>query len=344
MSRRPRIGVYGAGAIGGYLGVQLSSQGCPVTLLARPSLVEVQEGLAAFTLAGAEHRPGPDLRLTTEAADLAEAEIILLTVKSRHTSEAGKVLASILRPEVPVISLQNGLDNPRRLRDAGVRESLPGMVSFNVVRTNDGAHFRQATSGPVMVHDHPVHAGVLDGLGDALASAGDVLERRKDMQAVQAGKLLLNLNNGICALTGLPIAASIRDRRLRRALAACMREAIAVYRAAGIVPARMTALPPRAVARLLPLPDAIVLKIAPSLVSIDPQAKSSTLQDLERGVPTEVDDLNGALVALAAEANVRAPVNRWVTETIHGLERAGRPPRFLDPGRVWDEVKRRAAH
>lgn len=344
MSRHPRVGIYGAGAIGGYLGVQLSSQGCPVTMLARPSLLEVGDRLAAFNLAGDEHRPGPDLRLTEDPGELAEVEIVLLTVKSRHTSGAGDVLAGLLRPETPVVSLQNGLDNPRRLREAGVRDCLPGMVSFNVVRTNDGAHFRQATSGPVIVHDHPVHAGALDGLGDALVAAGDVLERRKDMREVQAGKLLLNLNNGICALTGLPIAASIRDRRLRRALAACMREALAIYRAAGIVPARMTALPPRAVARLLPLPDPIVLNVAPSLVSIDPQAKSSTLQDLERGVPTEIDDLNGALVALAAEADVRAPVNRWVTETIHGLERAGRPTRFLDPGRVWDEVKRRAAY
>ena len=64
------------------------------------------------------------------------------------------------------------------------------------------------------------------------------------MKGVLWGKLLLNLNNALNALAGVPLAAELADRRWRRLLAAQIGEALAVLKAAGIRPARIEGVPP----------------------------------------------------------------------------------------------------
>jgi 2-dehydropantoate 2-reductase len=98
-------------------------------------------------------------------------------------------------------------------------------------------------------------------------------------------------------------------------------------------------MPPAAIARMLALPDAIVLRVAKKLVSIDPRAKSSTLQDLEAGKATEIDDLSGEIVRLAAKAGKPAPKNRIIVDVVHSLEMAAPPLPFLTP----DELRERIA-
>ncbi|MBC8071592.1 MAG: 2-dehydropantoate 2-reductase, partial [Deltaproteobacteria bacterium] len=174
----------------------------------------------------------------------------------------------------------------------------------------------------------------LRALADALVRAGDVCHLRDDVDDVLAGKLLLNLNNGVCAVTGMTIAESLRSRVTRSCFAILMREGLTVMREAGLHPARVLALPPSWIARLLTLPDAIVLRVAKSLANVDPRAKSSTLQDLEAGKPTEIDELSGEIVRLAERAGVPAPANRVMVELVHELERAQRPLQYVAPERL----------
>jgi 2-dehydropantoate 2-reductase len=279
------------------------------------------------------------LRCTTELAALADAELVLVCVKSRDTATVGRALAELLRDraEPPlVISLQNGLRNPDVLREQGLRRVLAGMVSFNVFE-QDG-EYRQATSGPLVVEvAPPFPASELVTLARIAQSCDLELEQRDDMLAVQAGKLLLNLNNAICTLAGTSIAESLRSRDLRRCFAASMREGLAILRGAGIPAKPFLKLPIGLLPHVLGLPDAIVLRVAKSLISIDPGARSSTLQDLERGRPTEIDALNGELVALADRHGLPCPVNRWIVARIHAMERE-QPPRFHAPNELWATI------
>jgi 2-dehydropantoate 2-reductase len=316
------IGVLGAGAIGAHVGLRLAAVGLPLTLVGRPALVAARAELEAVDLEGrATARPAP-LLVTTDPRALATADVVLVAVKSGDTAEAARALVDA-GVTAPVVSLQNGLFNPERLRAAGLPVVVPAMVAFNVVR--EGARFRQATSGPLTLGRLPREFAALEhALLAALRTAGFESDARDDIAAVVAGKLLLNLNNGIGACAGLPIRAMLHDRQLRRCFAACMAEGLAVMRAAGIRPARVLALPPEWIARLLPLPDAVVLRVARRMIAIDPAAKTSTLQDLEAGRATEVDDLHGAIVTLAARAGVPAPRNAAIVELVHELEAAAR--------------------
>jgi len=330
-----KVGVFGAGAVGTYLGVTLSSQGLAVTMVGRQWLVERAAALEARSISGAVRRPGDDLVVTTDPGALADVDVCLVTVKTRHSAEAARTLAGVLPEGVAVCSFQNGLRNPRILAEHGLGAVLPGMVGFNVFERS--GCFVQATSGPLAL-DGGSRPAVTGALVRAFESAGEVFQARPDLQAVQAGKLLLNLNNAMCALTGLSIRDSLRSRPLRRAFAASIREGLEVFRAAGIPTARVGKLPAWMVSRLLPLPDAIFLRAAPALIEIDPEARSSTLQDLEAGKPTEIDALSGEIVALAADHGVRAPINAWALEEIHRLESAGLPIPFLTPREVWAQA------
>lgn len=335
-----KIGVLGAGAIGAHVGIRMAAGGPAVVLVGRPRLVEQHAAgrLSARTLAGVHVPASATLRCTTELAALADADLVLVCVKSRDTAAVGQALAELLRDraEPPlVVSLQNGLRNPEVLREQGLRRVLAGMVSFNVFE-QDG-EYRQASSGPLVIESPRPFPAQLVTLARIAQSCDLELEWRDDMLAVQAGKLLLNLNNAICTLAGASIAESLRSRDLRRCFAASMREGLAILRGAGIPAKPFLKLPIGLLPHVLGLPDAIVLRVAKSLISIDPGARSSTLQDLERGRPTEIDALNGELVALADRHGLPCPVNRWIVARIHAMERE-QPPRFHAPDELWATI------
>src|SRR5690606_5428918 len=118
-------------------------------------------------------------------------------------------LADVLRPDAVVVSFQNGLHNAERLR-AGLSQPVSqGIVTFNVVREAP-LRFRQASVRPMYAGALPGAPGErLQALRDGFTQSGLRLDLRADIEAVAAGKLLVNLNNGVCAATGLGIVASL---------------------------------------------------------------------------------------------------------------------------------------
>jgi 2-dehydropantoate 2-reductase len=325
------VGVFGAGAVGGYLGVRLSSAGCPVVLVGRADLARERDALRAFDLRGAIAPPCPDLEVSEDPSALAKAFVCLVTVKSQDNAAIARTLARVLDRDALVICFQNGLDNAEQLRAAGLdREVIDGVVTFNVVREGS-ATFRQATSGPLVVGAASSRKSALRKLESAFEKAGLPLQVRENIAAVAAGKLLINLGNGLSAVTGLPIATTLASRPFRLCFSDCIREGLRVFEAAGRPVAPPDRVPLGVVAALARLPTPVFRAIARSLVHIDPEARSSTLQDLDRGRTTEIDRLNGAVVALAERHGVAAPLNRWVVEAVHRLEDAARPRPHLTP-------------
>lgn len=329
-----RIGFFGAGAIGGYLGVRLSAAGIPVVLVGRPDLVSARDTLVAIDRGGTGHRPSADLVASSDPAALHDVDVCFVTVKSSDTATAGESLRGVLSREAVVVSLQNGIRNPETLSRILGRSIIAGMVTYNV-RREGPERFRRAATGPLMLAKG---GEIMARVADSFARAGEPIELRPDMDAILRTKLLLNLNNGLCAITGLSIADSLRARALRRSFAACMTEGIAIMRARKLTLSRIGPLAPPLIARLLPIPDFVFVRLARSMMAIDPAARSSTLQDIDRGKPTEIDYLNGEIVHLATEAGLSAPVNAFVTAEVHRIERAGRPPPFLTATQVWEAI------
>ncbi|BAB51413.1 2-dehydropantoate 2-reductase [Mesorhizobium japonicum] len=337
-----RIVIAGAGSIGCYVGGCLALAGRQVVLLARPRIEAAlrQDGLRVSDLDGRDRLVKPDaLGITADpAVALPEADVILVTVKSGATQEMAALIEAHARPDAVVVSLQNGVDNADRLRaGSGQRTVLAGMVPFNVVQSPDGElplPVHRASEGKVMIEDGGAGlAGLLD-VARLLDVEGLAVETHGDMKAVLWGKLLMNLNNALVALSDLPLARELADRRWRLILAGQIDEALRAMKASGIVPARIAGLRPALLPKVLRLPDWLFKLLARRMLAIDPEARSSMWDDLQRGRPTEIGELQGAVLGLAQRTGTPAPL----LKNVNALVRAAEAARLGAPGLAPEQV------
>lgn len=333
----PRLAVLGAGLIGCYVGGRLAAGGATVTFVGRPrQMGELREaGLTLSDLDGWKTALAPDaLDLATDPVALGDADIILLAVKSPATESAAADIAAHARPDAAVVSLQNGVSNPDRLRALlPGRTVIAGMVPYNVAAPGPG-HFHQGTSGAITLEAGPV----AEALSPLFAKAGLTHALHADMPAVLWAKLLINLNNAINALSGKPLAAQLATRDYRRCFAICQAESLRLLKVAGIAPAQLGPLPPSRMPFLLSLPDWLFKRLSKRGGSpkIDRHARSSMADDLAAGRKTEVDYINGEIVALAKRLGRSAPINARVIELIHAAEQGATP---WPAEKLWRELR-----
>lgn len=311
---QPRIVVAGAGAVGCFVGGLLAAAGRDVLLLGRARLARelAGGGLCCSSLDGREVSAVPEM--ATDPACMAGADIVLVCVKSGATAEMARLIAAHAPERAVVVSLQNGLRNVASLRRAFPgRDLRGGMVGFNVVALG-GGRFHRSTSGGIAIG-----AGS-GGLARLLAVPGLAVEEVADIEAVQRGKLMLNLTNAVNALSGLSLRDMLLDRGWRKLLAAQMAEAAAAFRAAGLAVAVPAAAPGWAIPHILRLPTWAFRRIAAPMLSVDARARTSMVADLEAGRRTEVDEFQGEIVRLGKAHGAATPVNARVLAAVGRCE------------------------
>ncbi|MEM7709175.1 MAG: ketopantoate reductase C-terminal domain-containing protein [Pseudomonadota bacterium] len=298
------IAVLGAGAIGIAIGAPWGA-----TLIGRdPVLAPIARDGLRLTGLGPDRDLAPDSFRVAGPDALAAADLIAVAAKFTALSSIVDAVTAHARPNTPILSLMNGLAPVRDLSAALPNPILRGMVPFNVV-WRDATHLHRSSAGSVAVEVHPATEGLRD------------VDRRTDMEALQYGKLLLNLINPINALSGRPLHAMLSDRAWRRIYAATLAEALRVYDAAGIVFTKAGPVPPRLAPRLLRLPDAIFVRTLLRLQRLDATSVTSLATDLAQGRPTEIEALNGEIVRLAGG---HAPINEGLVRLVRDAERGGR--------------------
>jgi 2-dehydropantoate 2-reductase len=325
------VTIFGAGSIGCYLGGQLAHAGMKVRLIGRERFktaikendltlthyardkITVRENLV-FDLGVA----GPQ--------DNADADIVLITVKSQDSETAGKELAGILKKDTIVISFQNGVGNAETLKTAMPGHIvLGGMVPFNVTGTGPGK-FHCGTEGNLAVET--IDNENLVAMQAAFARAGQDCDLSEDIKAVQWGKLLVNLNNALNALAGVPLKTCLAEKEYRTALASMIEEALGILKHAGIKPANFGKNSIDKTLKVLRLPNWLYRLIMNSIVKIDASARSSMLDDLEAGRTPEIDYLQGEVVKLATDIGMSAPINEKVIKLVHEAFAEGQSPKM----------------
>ena len=314
-----RVAILGAGSVGCFVGGAWAAAGVKVRFVGRERLAAeiAADGLTLTDFSGWRVRLEADaVDFSTKPAALAEADLIALTVKSNGTAEAAKAIARHARKNALVVSFQNGVSNVETLREAlKGREIVQAMVPFNVAHLGHG-RFHKGVAGDLVVQDHALTQALAAQAGDGPAR----LKLSDDMTALAWGKLLINLNNAVNALSGRTLLEQLKERDYRRVVAASIVEALDVLAAAGIEPAQIGPIPPRLLPHAIAAPNFVFNNLFLKVQKIDAKARSSMADDIRAGRPTEIDWLNGEVVRLAAGLKKKAPVNAAIVALVKQAE------------------------
>lgn len=283
-----RIAVMGAGAVGCYYGGMLARAGHDVALIARPAHVQavLQEGLRLQTQTFDEH---VRLAASTEASAAAGAQLVLFSVKSTDTEAAAAQLQPHLAPGALLVTLQNGVDNARRLRAALPGHAVAAAVVYVATEMAGPGHVRHHGRGELVIEP----SAASEAVARMLRAAGVPTEVSDNVEGALWAKLILNCAyNALSALARMPYGPLAQREGVAAVMDDVVAECLTVAQADGVrVPGDV---------------QAAVAGIARTM----PTQYSSTAQDLMRGRPTEIDHLNGYVVRRGAALGVPTPANR----------------------------------
>ena len=307
-----RILVYGAGAVGQYVGGRLALAGHDLTFLGRPALraALADRPLAVVEADGRER--GARVAAVERPDELAAIpQLVILTVKSYDTAGALPDLRRLVAAGATVLTLQNGVGNEEALCEGlGPAAVHSGAFTVSVGVPEPGRVVAHTAKGGIGLA--PVAGEDLAPLAALLASTGLPIATARSHRDLKWSKLLLNmLANAQAALLGLPPAALFADPRTFAVERAAFREARAVMRAAGIGLVRLPAYPVRPLALAMALPASLARRLVAARVGRGRGEKRPSLWlDLEAGKGrSEVGWLNGAVGAEGARRGVATPVN-----------------------------------
>ncbi|GMA27769.1 ketopantoate reductase family protein [Arenivirga flava] len=328
-----RIAVLGAGAVGGTLAALLDRAGHEVAVTARGA------HLAAIAERGLSLRGGWGEHVARiPAAERLDRSPELAIVATKAQDAGGAIAAGAeLLAGVPLVIVQNGLSGIDSAAASAPSSPLIGGLALFAASHLEPGLVEVTAPGALLL------APGSRGAGAALALAARALapllpvQLGDDLRAAQWSKLLVNQVNALPAVTGLSVQATVAHTGLLRVLTRSMQEAARVAAASGARFAPLGVVDERAVAALRTLPTALAAALPRRMARSmgDVPNPGSTLQSVRRGVPTEIDHLNGAIVDAARSAGLQAPVNAAITAMVHEAAARG----FLSP----DEVVARIA-
>ena len=326
MAALPRIAFLGAGSVGCFIGGAWQAAGIPVSFIGRQRTKDEVEEFGITVTDGDSaslHLPPGSVSFSTDPEALAEAEVVALCVKSFDTAAAADQIARNGRRGASVISFQNGVSNVDTLRaKLPDFEIIGGMVPYNVAHLG-GGRWHKGVAGELIAG----RSGVTERIAGQVAGGPAALRPTDDVAGVAWGKLLINLNNAVNALSGKSLLDQLKDRDYRRVVAASIREALEVLEAAGIAPAKLGPIPPSLLPQAISAPDLVFNNTILKAQRIDSNARSSMADDLAAGRRTEIDYLNGEVVKLAHALGRGAPVNEAIVALVRDAE-GGDPKRW----------------
>ncbi|UOE44653.1 ketopantoate reductase family protein [Agromyces larvae] len=329
-----RIGIIGAGALGGTFAALLHRAGHEVEVTARGA------GLAAIREGGIRISGGfGDVQARVEASErlTRRPDLVLVCTKAQDAEAAIRANAEAI-DGATVVVVQNGLDGVDTAARLLPRSTCYGMLSIIAANYTEPGTVRVTATAESFL-------GRGDGPPDDEARRiAEVLSQAVPVTAIggflgaQWTKLVVNMVNAVPAIVGRSVQETLADRRLRLVVTASMRETVRIGIARGIRFGALQGLDDRMLRRFARMPLTIGQRLPRRLFGyLGPVPNlGSTQQSLRRGQPTEIDFLNGAVVRQAEAIGADAPVNRALVGLVHEVERDG----FLPAERVVAVLRR----
>ncbi len=302
-----KICILGPGSLGSAFGGVLTEAGFDVHMVGpRTEHLDAMRRLGLTIIEGSGERT-VKVKVATDCGEVGPVDLIIMLVKSSYTRDAMEGASPLINEETVAISLQNGLGNEEILAEyIGEERVLSG-------KTYVGGQITAPGSVLIGRKGKLTQVGELEGgiterarrIGDLFNRAGLETTVCPDMRPLIWYKLLVNVSTGaISGITGLPYGELVQVKEAVDCGTAAVKEAMAVARAAGI---QLSVKDPKDI-------------FSSAVEGLPFDFKASILQDVERGVRTEIDFINGAVVRLGRQYGVPTPVNEALVAGIKGIE------------------------
>ena len=305
-----RVAVFGSGGIGGYFGGRLAEAGGDVTFIARGRHLEALHSTGLRVDSPKGDFVLPQVQATDEPSQVGAVDCVIVGVKSWQVPEAGQSMAPLIGEDTAVLPLQNGVEAADQLvEELGAKHVLGGVARI-IARIEAPGHIVHGGVEPYIA------LGELDGhesdrvrsMVAAFEDAGVWVENPPDINvSIWEKFLIIAPVSGMGAVTRVPIGVFRQLSETRRMLERAIREVESLARARGV------ALPPDAAARTIGIID-----------QLPPDGTTSMQRDIMEARPSELEATNGAVVRLAREAGIEAPIHSFIYHSLLPMELAAR--------------------
>ncbi|MCW2995899.1 MAG: 2-dehydropantoate 2-reductase [Conexibacter sp.] len=327
----PRIAVLGVGAVGSVVGGLLADGGHDVTLIDQwPENVELIQanGLGLSGTCGDRQVAVPALHIHQLQSVTVPFDVVLLAVKSYDTDWATTLAARYLADDGVVVTLQNGINDPRVAAIVGERRTMGCVTLIGVAMDGPGAAMKTDSDSLGF------KIGELDGaeterarrLVEIFSSVAPGVVT-SNLWGERWSKLALNcMVNPLAAVSGLG-AADVRSNPHTQQIGVCLgAEAISVGRASGHeVEAVFRIEPERIVAASRGEGLAEVMATIGDGAAVRGNGWPSMLQDVRKQRRSEVDQLNGFVASEGRRLGIETPLNDAIVDTFAELGTAFEP-------------------
>lgn len=252
------------------------------------------------------------LEVTSDPAELRNADVVFVFVKSWATAEAVAPLMPHLASSTRVITLQNGLGNAAALKralakpDGTAPHILIGVTTQAAIRTAPGQILHTSDGVTAIGRMEMQTSEHLTAIAAAMRDNGWRTQAVADIHRWVWRKLAVNAAiNPLTALAHVPNSALNDDHELRLAAMAVIDEVIVV-----------------AAAQQIRLNREQIEQLLGAVARHEANPFSSMYDDLQAGRQTEIDAINGAIVRAGQRSNVATPLNTMVLRLMHARQRA----------------------
>ncbi len=298
---RPKVGIIGAGAMGTLFGYHLAKVGDVTMLDSNPAVLEriARHGLRV------NDGKSREVAIARRPADLFGSSMLFLFVKAVDTLRALRPFAGELNPATPIVSLQTGVGN-----EDAIKTALGGAVPVVLGITTESSfakapgRVRSSEDGTTLIGSAGASPATSRAVADLLTHCGMRASVVYDIRPHLWGKLVANCAiNAVSALLDCNAGSIPTDPNASRLSEALAEEAASV-----------------AAALKVNLPFANPWQYVTEVISHGADSKSSMAFDLESGHPSEIDHINGAVVAAGRRSGVPTPYNDAIVRLIKARE------------------------
>ena len=307
-----QIAIIGTGALASLFAARLAPLASVVMVGSWQEQIDAinQRGLQLIELDGSVTEV--EVEATNDLLSVEPSDVALILTKSYQTAEAVERAEDVIAPHGAVITLQNGLGNLEQLQKVfGDQRATIGVTAQGATVERPGV-VRHAGNGPTYLTQSMRQIKYTGAIISYLRAAGLELHVVRDADALVWRKLAINAAiNPLTAILDRPNGYLLSDERLREIMLLASAEVAAVAAAQGIE---------------LPEIGATVIGVAEATAT----NRSSMLQDVSRGAPTEIDAICGAVIRAGQRLGVPTPINNALLESVLQLEEgAGHRPDLL---------------